>query len=107
MFDKISPHPSLPQPRLIRRGEKERNTRKSPPLEKGDQGGFYKLYITLFFTFVLNTFPEELIVAANQIFTVFSKAELVTTDNELIAIAAAAMIGLRRPKAAMGIATVL
>jgi hypothetical protein len=32
---------------------------------------------------------------------------LLTTDNELIAIAAAAMIGFRRPKAAMGIAAVL
>jgi hypothetical protein len=45
--------------------------------------------------------------ARNQIFTVFSKAELLTTDNELIAIAAAAMIGFRKPKAAMGMAAVL
>lgn len=42
-----------------------------------------------------------------QIFTAFSKAELLTTDNELIAIAAAAMIGLSKPKAAMGMAAVL
>jgi hypothetical protein len=28
---------------------KEGNTRESPPLEKGDEGGFYKLYTTLFF----------------------------------------------------------
>jgi len=43
----------------------------------------------------------------NQIFTVFNRAELVTTDNELIDIAAAAIIGFRRPKAAIGIAAVL
>jgi hypothetical protein len=42
-----------------------------------------------------------------QIFTVLSKAELLTTDKELMAIAAAAMIGLSKPKAAIGIAAVL
>jgi len=40
-------------------------------------------------------------------FTPFSRAEFVTTDSELIAIAAAAMIGFSKPKAAMGIAAVL
>jgi len=43
----------------------------------------------------------------HHILTVFSRAELVTTDSELIDIAAAAMIGFRKPKAAIGIATVL
>lgn len=43
----------------------------------------------------------------NYILTVFSRAELVTTDNELIDIAAAAIIGFRKPKAAIGIAAVL
>jgi len=41
------------------------------------------------------------------IFTRFSKAEFVTTDKELMDIAAAAIIGFRSPNAAMGIAAVL
>lgn len=41
------------------------------------------------------------------ILTVLSNAELLTTDRELIDIAAAAIIGLRKPRAAMGIAAVL
>ena len=36
-----------------------------------------------------------------------SRSELVTTETELMAIAAAAIIGLRRPAAATGMATTL
>jgi hypothetical protein len=42
-----------------------------------------------------------------HIFTLFNIAEFVTTDNELIDMAAAAIIGFKRPKAAIGIAAVL
>ena len=45
--------------------------------------------------------------AKTYIFTPFSNAEFVTTERELIDIAAAAIIGFRRPKAATGIAAVL
>ena len=41
------------------------------------------------------------------IFTLFSNAEFVTTDSELIDMAAAAIMGFSRPIAARGIAAVL
>lgn len=43
----------------------------------------------------------------DEIFFLFSSAELTMTDRELNAIAAAAIIGFRKPKAATGIPTVL
>ncbi|MDH5744484.1 MAG: hypothetical protein OEZ52_13125, partial [Candidatus Aminicenantes bacterium] len=51
-----------------------------------------------------------LLIVANilvYIFTPFNNAELLTTDRELIAIAAAAIIGLSKPKVAIGLAAEL
>jgi hypothetical protein len=62
MFDK-SPL-TLYEPRWLRAiglFAKEGNTRKSPPLENGDEGGFYKLYMALFLTFVLSIYNAKFI----------------------------------------------
>ena len=48
-----------------------------------------------------------LLKMVHRIFAYFNVAALVTTERELADIEAAAMIGLRRPTAAIGIAPVL